>query len=166
MKKQGVALQDELASKTERFASELNTYLESNKLPMEVVYYRSLWKLVMLKEVPYAELFFVLMRERGIHVWDGFPCYVTEAYTEKDVNRLIKTSIDCVEELVKVGIIKSDVSNKPKLNGHNKTLTKELNQPPVAGARLGKDKQGNPAWFIADKDNVGKFVQIDLRPKS
>ncbi len=165
MKEKGESLQDELAFKTERFATELNNYIKSNNLPMEVVYYRSLWKLVTLKDIPYSELFFVLMRERGIHIWDGFPCYLTEAYTEDDVTHLIKTSIECIQELVKVGIIKSDASFKPKVNGHSTTFTEELNQPPLPGARLGQDEQGNPAWFIADKDNVGKFVQIELGSK-
>lgn len=161
MKTQGVALQDELARKTERFATDLNAYLKSKGLPMEVVYYRSLWKLVMLKDVPYAELFFVLMRERGIHVWDGFPCYVTEAYTEDDVTRLINTSIECVEKLTDVGILQSESDDNDSSNG-NKKMTKDLNQPPVPGARLGIDEEGNPAWFVADKDKVGAYVQIDL----
>ena len=163
MKEQGVALQDELARKTERFASELNAYFKSNNLPMEVVYYRSLWKLIMLKDVPYAELFFVLMREQGIHVWDGFPCYVTEAYTEDDVTRLINTSIECIVKLSEVGILNPSGNESSTTNAsENKPSTKELNQPPVPGARLGIDEAGNPAWFVADKDKVGEYVQIDL----
>ena len=128
---------------------------------MEVVYYRSLWKLIMLKDVPYAELFFVLMREQGIHVWDGFPCYLTEAYTEDDVNRLIKTSIECVEKLTEVGILEPSNNEVASTNNKSKN-TKDLNQPPVPGARLGIDEEGNPAWFIADKDKVGEYVQIEL----
>lgn len=161
MKEQGPALQDELARKTERFATEFNTYLKSNNLPMEVVYYRSLWKLIMLEDVPYSELFFVLMRERGIHVWDGFPCYVTTAYTEEDITRLINTSIECVERLSEVGILEPETNEKPIINS-GKKLTKDLNQPPVPGARLGIDEEGNPAWFVADKNKVGEYVQIDL----
>lgn len=162
MKEQGVALQDELARKTERFATEVNNYLKSHKLPMEIVYYRSLWKLVMLEDVPYAELFFVLMRERGIHVWDGFPCYVTTAYTEEDIKRLINTSIECVKILSEVGILQPETISSTNSNNSNKTTTKDLNQPPVSGARLGIDREGNPAWFVADKDNVGEYLQIDL----
>ncbi len=162
MKEQGPTLQDELARKTERFASELNTYFKSHSLPMEIVYYRSLWKLVMLEDVPYAELFFVLMRERGIHVWDGFPCYVTAAYTEDDVTRLINTSIECVERLSEVGILQPETVDGTVPKNGTKTMTKDLNQPPVPGARLGMDENGNPAWFVADKNKVGEYVQIDL----
>ena len=164
MKEKGEALQDELSRKIDYFASELNSYFKSKNLPMEIMYYRSLWKLKMLEDVPYAELFFVLMREKGIHVWDGFPCYMTEAYTEDDLHHLTNTSKECIDELIAAGFFKSEFSNHPTEKNH-KPLTKELNQPPVPDARLGMDQLGNPAWFIEDKDKDGQYVQIDLQSK-
>jgi amino acid adenylation domain-containing protein len=161
MKKRGEALQDELARKIEYFGSEINTYFKSKHLPMEIMYYRSLWKLKMLEDVPYAELFFVLMREKGIHIWDGFPCYMTEAYTEDDLLHLINTCKECADELIAAGFFKSE-SNIDSTLHKPKQYTKELNQPPVEGARLGMDKSGNPAWFVADKNKVGEYVQINL----
>nr|WP_321223482.1 polyketide synthase [uncultured Psychroserpens sp.] len=161
MKEQGEALQDELARKIDVFASEINDYFKSNNLPMEIMHYRSLWKLRMLEDVPYAELLFVLMREKGIHVWDGFPCYMTAAYTEDDLTRLINTFKDCVDELISASFFGSD-SKINSTNNSSKKLTNQLNQPPIKGARLGMDKLGNPAWFVPDAEQVGKFIQIDL----
>ena len=161
MKEEGVALQDELARKIEHFGSEINSYFKSHNLPMEIMYYRSLWKLKMLKDVPYAELLFVLMREKGIHVWDGFPCYMTEAYTEEDLAHLINTLKTCIDELINAGFLKSESNTDSSVKDH-KTFTKDLNQPPVKGARLGMDALGNPAWFVADKDTIGEYIQIDL----
>jgi hypothetical protein len=34
------------------------------------------------------------------------------------------------------------------------------NQLPQPRAKLGRDRQGNPAWFIPDPDRVGKYLQI------
>ena len=34
------------------------------------------------------------------------------------------------------------------------------NQPPQPGAKLGRDRQGNPAWFIPDPDRAGKYLQV------
>ena len=34
------------------------------------------------------------------------------------------------------------------------------NHPPQPGAKLGRDRQGNPAWFIPDPDRVGKYLQV------
>ena len=48
-----------------------------------------------------------------------------------------------------------------------KTAEKEVKQrfysekEPVEGARLGKDVDGNPAWFIKDPDRPGKYLQVE-----
>jgi amino acid adenylation domain-containing protein len=36
------------------------------------------------------------------------------------------------------------------------------NKPPVFGAKLGRDKDGNPAWFIEDSNNKGEYIKINL----
>ena len=161
MKKHGAQLQEEVALKTEYFASEINSFLKSKQLPLEIAYYRSLWRLKMLEDVPYAELFFVLMREKGIHLWDGFPCYMTTVFTESDLKQLIATFKECIEILINVGVFHVDTKVSESETTINKS-NKDLNQPPVPGARLGIDQQGNPAWFVADKNKVGEYVQIDL----
>jgi len=33
-------------------------------------------------------------------------------------------------------------------------------EPPCPGARLGRDKDGEPAWFIADPVRPGKYLQV------
>jgi hypothetical protein len=35
-------------------------------------------------------------------------------------------------------------------------------EPPIPGARLGKDADNNPAWFIPDDKRPGKYVQIEF----
>ncbi|WP_179335209.1 polyketide synthase [Winogradskyella costae] len=160
-KNKGVALQEGLSSLTDRLATELNTYFKNNSLPIEVKYYGSLWRLTFLEDIPYSELLFVLMREKGFHIWDGFPCYMTEAFTEDDIDKLVRNIIISIEELIEVGILTSE-SNTNGSEVINNLTSKRLNQPPVNGARLGIDEVGNPAWFIPDSNELGKFVQIDL----
>ena len=38
----------------------------------------------------------------------------------------------------------------------------DVNKPPQVGAKVGKDEQGNPGWFVADVANPGQFVQVGL----
>ncbi|WP_252723820.1 polyketide synthase [Winogradskyella psychrotolerans] len=161
MKDKGIALQNGLASLSERVGRELNLFIKNNNLPLEVVHYRSLWKLIFLEEVPYGELFFVLMREKGFHIWDGFPCYMTEAFTNSDIDALIKNSILTLEELIAAGIFKSE-RNETTAEELPNYSTKELNTPPVSNARLALDDKGDPAWFVHDNENEGEFVRIDL----
>jgi len=40
------------------------------------------------EDIPYNELIFTLMRGKGCAYLDGFPCFVTEAHTEADLNTM------------------------------------------------------------------------------
>ena len=44
-------------------------------------------------------------------------------------------------------------------NGSNRGF--DHNRPPQPSARLGRDPKGNPAWYIPDLDNPGKYLQLD-----
>jgi amino acid adenylation domain-containing protein len=49
-----------------------------------------------------------------------------------------------------------------KIDITEKKYTIMANEPPVQGSKLGRDEEGNPAWFIEDPKQKGKFVKIDL----
>lgn len=161
LKEYGPKLQEDLATMTDRLANELNIYFKKQSLPIEINHYKSLWRLSFLEDIPYSELVFVLMRQKGIHIWDGFPCFMTTAYKEEDVTHLINTFIESVEELIAAGIFKSEMNTDAIINGNLKA-SQELNQPPVPGARLGMDESGNPAWFVERDTNDGTFQKIEL----
>ena len=160
MKKEGHHLQEKLTEMTEHLAMELNIAFSTRKLPMQIVHFGSLWRLKFLEEINHSELLFVLMREKGIHILDGFPCFLTTSYTEEDMDKLIQVFIKSVDELITAGFFPS----KEKQNASHKTKSRsvELNTPPIPNARLGRDKEGNPAWFISDNKKPGEYVKIDL----
>src|SRR5690606_27927708 len=56
---------------------------------------------------------------------------------------------------------KQQVNQNVKINSTSKIYSKT--NPPVPGARLGRDANGNTAWFVQDTINPGKYLQIDLR---
>ncbi|WP_299124660.1 polyketide synthase [uncultured Winogradskyella sp.] len=157
MKEQGTALQTRLNAMTERLAFELNSSFKNRNLPIEITYYCSLWRLKFLEDIPFSELLFVLMRQKGIHIWDGFPCYMTVAYTDNDIDFLVKSFLESIEELIKVGIFKEELNKNS-----NFKFSDELNTPPAYGARLGLDESGDPAWFIEDEKNGNKYKRIEL----
>jgi hypothetical protein len=37
----------------------------------------------------------------------------------------------------------------------------DASNPPVPGARIGKDPKGKPAWFVPNADNPGKFMRME-----
>ena len=56
-------------------------------------------------------------------------------------------------------IVKSETTTTQKSVVRNSGV---INKPPVPGAKLGRDKEGNPAWFVPDTNVIGEYVKIDL----
>ena len=49
-------------------------------------------------------------------------------------------------------------------NNHDKQTkhleTQHFGTPPVPGAMLGRDPEGNPAWYVTDPERPGKYLMV------
>ncbi|ANH80438.1 hypothetical protein A8C56_05040 [Niabella ginsenosidivorans] len=161
LKAQGSSLQESLNERTALLAKRLNTIAEKYRVPIYVVHFASLWKVKFKEEYAYYELLFALMRMRNIHIWDLFPCFLTTAHTGEDIEAICQAFEESIAELCNAGFIPQAIA--PAGNGqHARTGILDNSHPPVPGARLGKDRSGNPAWFVPDDTNPGKYLQISL----
>jgi len=151
LKECGPALQESLNTKTSQMATELNAFFASVGAPYEIRHFASLWKTFITEEHPYADLIFYYLRDRGIHILEGFPCFMTTAHTDDDVKRIVDAFKSAVAELQAAEFIPAP----PK----NEAPAFDAAKPPVAGARLGREPNGNPAWFVQDPANPKKYVK-------
>ncbi|UII76108.1 amino acid adenylation domain-containing protein [Flagellimonas sp. HMM57] len=161
MKQQGGNLQNRLNEMTKNFALDMNSSFKTKGLPLEITYFGSLWRLTFLEEMPYSELLFVLLRKNGIHILDGFSCFVTNAYTIDDMQKIKKELLSALEELANVNFLPNHVKNS-SIESNEVLTAKKINTPPLEGAKLGIDEDGNPAWYVVDKTNQGEYLKIDL----
>jgi len=155
LKEKGTELQTILNHNTSFLADLLNSTIHEFQLPMYAAHFGSLWKIKFKEEYPYSELLFTLMREKGIHIWDGFPCFLTEAHTLDEIELIAAKFRESVVELMSVDLIPL---SEPVLSKKDDGI-----HPPVEGAKLGRDQEGNPAWFIADPDNPSKYLQVESK---
>jgi amino acid adenylation domain-containing protein len=160
LREQGVGLQQALTRRTAYLADTLNAYLTERQLPMFIAHFGSLWKLKFTEDVPYSELLFTLMREKGIHVWDGFPCFMTEAHTDEEINTVIDAFCRSIDTMIDATFFPGKLVSTTPLVSAESTLYQT--KPPVAGAKLGRDLAGNPAWFLPDPERPGAYLQVDL----
>ena len=99
-----------------------------------------------------------------------FPCFLTFAFTDADVDFVIKTYKEALSELTEIGFIPTESrSHKPeagspvKENGQSSNGSEATrNLPPVPGAKLGKDANGKPGWFVPDPERPGKYKQVKV----
>ncbi|WP_186741644.1 non-ribosomal peptide synthetase/type I polyketide synthase [Spirosoma utsteinense] len=163
MKVKGPALQQGLNAKGERVANALNAEFERFGLPMYVAQFGSVWKIKYKEEIPYSELLFTLMREKGVHVWDGFACYITEAHTDAELDRVISLFIESTHQMMAAGFFKPSSALNPGTRPSADATRAELviDEPPMSGAKLGRDPDGNPGWFMPSPDLSGRFQRVD-----
>ena len=156
MKAKGPALQLGLNAKTDAFAAEANAFFAEVGVPMKLKHFGSLWKILYTEDQTHGDLLFCMLRDRGIHIWDGFPCFVTVAHTDADLAQILKAIRDSVTELQEAGFLPGTPKAAAAL-----PAALDTSKPPVPGARLGRDPQGNPAWFVPNPNEPGKYLKLN-----
>ena len=166
MKNEGPALQERLNGLTQGMVERANALFDRYQLPYRWVHFGSAFKTKYDESVNYTEFFFMLMRLHGVHVLD-FPHFLTTAHTEADVEFILTALEHTCKELRNSGFMPERtyplaVVNST-LNGHAfkpSELVVEASEPPVPGARLGRTQEGEPGWFVPDRERPGKFIQL------
>lgn len=162
MKERGPGLQKKLTDLATRLKDGIQATCTRTNIPLTVVGFGSLWRLKFLEDMPYSELLFTLMRLKGIHILDGFPCFITDAHTEQDIDTMITAFDDSVNEMIEAGFFTAQTAQPAAATEAPPVALAAVNAntPPVPGARMGRDKDGNPGWFIMDEKNPGKYLQV------
>jgi amino acid adenylation domain-containing protein len=151
LKERGPALQLELNAKTEAMAKQLNTYFESVGAPVKIKHFSSLWKAFFTEDLPFSDLLFYYLRDRGLHILDGFPCFLTTAHTDADIAFIVRAFQESISEMQAAGFL----PGRPV----QENVPLDPATPPVPGARLGRDPSGTPAWFVPHPENPQKYVK-------
>ena len=154
LREQGPRLQQDVTATTTRFAEMLNAFCREVGAPLEIRHFASLWKTFFTAETPFSELLFAMLRDRGVHILDGFPCFFTTAHQPEHVEFVVQAFRSSVIEMQEAGFLAG-----PRDSGAP-VAALTASTPPVSGARLGRDPAGNPAWYIADPAQPGKYLQV------
>jgi hypothetical protein len=147
---QGPSLQAGLNQATQGLAESINTHCRELGAPVEVRHFGSFWKTVFTEDHPLQDLLFAMMRSRGVHILDNFPCFLTSAHSKEDIAQIVQAFCDSVRELQE-----SDF-----LPRREQEQVFDASKPPVPGARLGKEPNGRPAWFVPNPDDPQKYLKV------
>lgn len=162
MKAEGRTIQDNLTKSTTRLAQEINTYCDHLKTAFHIVHFGSLFKPKYDVDMHHIDLLFIILRHKGIHIYDGFPCFLTEAHTQEDIDTIIQKFKEALLELVELGFIPGDTHGQ-KVNGKSSISNPSPapGNPPLPGALLGKNPDGSPGWFVPDPARPGKYLKLN-----
>ena len=105
LKEQGPQLQERLNEKTGKMVERLNAFLRERELPLEIQNFASIFFFSFPMEMRFGSLFYYHMRAKGIHVQEGFPCFLTTAHTDADVERVIMAFQESIVEMQADGML-------------------------------------------------------------
>jgi amino acid adenylation domain-containing protein/non-ribosomal peptide synthase protein (TIGR01720 family) len=99
LKAEGPQLQAELGARTERMLGDLNAYFERHQVPVHLERFTSLWYPHFGPDVKWGSLLYAHLREKGVHIWEGRPCFLSTAHTAEDEQFIIRAFKRSVAEM-------------------------------------------------------------------
>jgi amino acid adenylation domain-containing protein/non-ribosomal peptide synthase protein (TIGR01720 family) len=159
MKSRGPALQEELSQRTARLAETLNNYFRAEEVPLEVVHFGSLFRLIAPPEIKYLSLLFYHLLEKGVYVWEGRNCFLSTAHTDEDLDLIVRAVKESVAEMRDGGFLpssrpfdsppdKDTKSSRPSLSSSDSAS--HTSSPSSLAARLIPMTEGQKQlWIVA-----------------
>ncbi|MGH6809245.1 MAG: aminotransferase class III-fold pyridoxal phosphate-dependent enzyme, partial [Ensifer adhaerens] len=105
IKGEGAALYGAVAERTQALVAEINADLARRGIAKTVNGYKSWFFTDFGSDDPLGPLLYAKMRMQGIHIQDGYPCFLTTAHSEADFQAIaaaFRTSLDAFQS---VGIL-------------------------------------------------------------
>jgi glutamate-1-semialdehyde aminotransferase/acyl carrier protein len=139
LKAAGPALQAALNTSTAAMAGELTAWCAEVGAPIAIRHFASLWRVNWLEDHPLQDLLFAMMRSRGVHILDNFPCFLTTAHSQEDIATIQRAFKESVAELQESGFLPRRTPAVPAF---------DMRKPSQEGSVLGRDVDGQPFWYV------------------
>ncbi len=107
VKQQGAALQDVLSQRCASLVQSLQRVFELHCLSARIECYASLFYFSLQDGNPLASLLYYELRSRGLHIQEGFPCFLTTAHSDADIAAIVRAFDESLDALQAAGILSS-----------------------------------------------------------
>jgi amino acid adenylation domain-containing protein len=125
LKERGNGLQIELNKKTQQLAEEINKFLVERNIPIRITYFSSFFYWSYPKDLKYLSLLFFFLRNRGLHIWEGRPCFLSEAHSDKDIEFIIKVFKESIVDMQDGGLFPPPLISSFKTSPHDLEINME-----------------------------------------
>jgi amino acid adenylation domain-containing protein len=105
LKQQGAGLQKDLNAKTAKIAESLDRFFVERGVPSRVHHFASWFYFTFASDVKLGSLFYYAMRAKGIHIQEGYPCFLTTAHSDADLQAVEKAFRDTILEMQAAGAL-------------------------------------------------------------
>ncbi|WP_028213148.1 hybrid non-ribosomal peptide synthetase/type I polyketide synthase [Paraburkholderia mimosarum] len=128
LKEAGPALQGSLGARMDGLVQRINAHLEKVGIVTRAECFSSWFYISFAGEDRLGSLFFAYMRYLGIHIMEGFPCFLTTSHSDEDIRRIGDAFIESIAALQAVGILSGTTHALP---GTQPAESEQLTQSPL-----------------------------------
>ncbi|MCB1509648.1 MAG: amino acid adenylation domain-containing protein, partial [Hyphomicrobiaceae bacterium] len=89
IKREGSALYDRVGARMDDMAARINAIFMRYGIPAKLKHFASWGYFKFPSDERYGSLFHYLLRYHGVHFYEGFPCFLTSAHTDTDIDRIV-----------------------------------------------------------------------------
>lgn len=146
-----------LNRRTQAMVEEINAFFKRVGAPVHIANFTSLLRAQFTHEQPYGELFFLLLREAGLHIFEGRPCFLTLAHTDADVEAIVRAFRWATEQMFAGDFFVHAARPAEQALAIAKA---DPYASPAPGARLGRHADGRPGWFLPDPARAGGWQAV------
>ncbi|TLU70848.1 non-ribosomal peptide synthetase/type I polyketide synthase [Lichenicoccus roseus] len=107
IKQAGPGMQQGLEQRTRRMIDDINGFLQQRGLATRLETFASWFYFSFAAESGLASLLYYDLRDAGIHIQEGFPCFLTTAHTDADLSRIAEALKGAVLRAQQAGILPS-----------------------------------------------------------
>jgi amino acid adenylation domain-containing protein len=112
-KEEGPALQRRLTERTSAMIWRLNDIFEKKKVPTHIENFASIFYFSFPPDFRFGSLFYYHLREKGIYLLEGFPCFLTTAHSDADIERIVRAFEETVAEMQAGGVLPEPEEKSP-----------------------------------------------------
>ncbi len=135
----GDDLWNDTAARTADVAAQLSQIMVDRGLPNLIETYSSWFVMNVTEADPRATLLYPLMRMEGVHVMDGFCCFLTTEHSEVDCDKIVQAFEKALDTLLAADILTDLKSSTPKMSSQeigSKSSKDVAPQPQLTDIRL------------------------------
>ncbi len=113
LKECGPGLQKGLAERVADLARRVNAVFAEYGVPAKAEQFSSWFYFGFTSDHPYASLLYYHLREKGVFILEGFPCFLTTAHTDADFDAVVKAFRDSAAEMQAAGFLSEPTASAP-----------------------------------------------------
>lgn len=136
LKEQGPELQRKLGERTSGLVGRLNGILNKYGVPAHIESFASIFYFAFPADFRFGSLFYYHLREKGIHILEGFPCFLTTAHADADLERVVRAFEEAAAEMRAGGVLPEKTHDESRPSPASTTEPESIPSAPMTEPQL------------------------------